>query len=99
MKAIWKIFLFIFFLFCIVKCLSTKSGLGYTNGTVKYLSIEGGFYGIVTDDKKNLNPLNLSIEYQVDGKRIQFKYVEKKEMASFHMWGMIVEISEIQELR
>ncbi len=68
-------------------------------GTVKYISLEGGFYGITTDDNKNLDPLNLPKEFQVDGKRISFKYVEKKDMASIHMWGTIVEIIEIRELK
>lgn len=80
-------------------CLSTESESEFTAGTVKFQSIEGGFYGIVTDDKRNLDPLNLSKEYQVDGKRILFKYVEKKDMASVHMWGVIVEITEIKELK
>ena len=99
MKAILKIFSFPLLFICLVQCSSTESELNYSTGTVKYQSIEGGFYGIVTDDKKNLDPLNLSKEYQVDGKRIQFKYVEKKDMASFHMWGIIVEITEIKELK
>ena len=84
--------------FVAISCSSLESDAKFTTGTVKYISLEGGFYGITTDDNKNLGPLNLSKEFQVDGKRIYFKYVEKKEMASFHMWGIIVEIIEIKEL-
>ena len=82
----------------IISCSSTEPELGAT-GTVKYISLEGGFYGIITDDGKSLDPLNLSKEYQVDGKRIQFKYIKKSNMASFHMWGIIIEIIEIKELK
>ncbi|TSA30447.1 MAG: hypothetical protein D4R68_00700 [Ignavibacteriales bacterium] len=82
-----------------ISCSSLESDVKFTTGTVKYISLEGGFYGITTDDNKNLDPLNLSKEFQVDGKRIYFKYVEKKEMASFHMWGVIIEILEIRELK
>jgi len=82
-----------------ISCSSLESDVKFTTGTVKYISLEGGFYGITTDDNKNLDPLNLSKEFQVDGKRIYFKYVEKKEMASFHMWGAIIEILEIRELK
>lgn len=78
---------------------SESSEIKYANGTVKYLSIEGGFYGIVTDDYKNLDPLNLPREFQRDGLKIFFKYVEKKNMGSYHMWGMIIEIIEIKELK
>ncbi len=89
--------LFIFFILSI-SCSSLESEVKVTTGTVKYISLEDGFYGITTEDNKNLDPLNLSKEFQVDGKRISFKYVEKKEMASFHMWGIIVEIIEIRTL-
>ncbi len=89
--------LFIFFILSI-SCSSLESEVKVTTGTVKYISLEGGFYGITTDDNINLDPLNLSKEFQVDGKRISFKYVEKKDMASFHMWGIIVEIIEIRAL-
>jgi inhibitor of cysteine peptidase len=82
-----------------ISCSSLESDAKFAIGTVKYISLEGGFYGITTDDNKNLDPLNLSKEFQVDGKRISFKYVEKKDMASFHMWGTIVEIIEIKELK
>lgn len=81
-----------------ISCSSLESDVKFTTGTVKYISLEGGFYGITTDDNKNLDPLNLSKEFQIDGKRIYFKYAEKKDMASFHMWGIIVEIIEIRTL-
>lgn len=93
----------IFLLFIIsilsISCSSLESEVKFTTGTVKYISLEGGFYGITTDDNKNLDPLNLPKEFQVDSKRIIFRYVEKKDMASFHMWGTIVEIIEIKELK
>jgi len=92
----------IFLLFIVsilsISCSSLESEVRLTTGTVKYISLEGGFYGIFTDDKKYLDPLNLSKEFQVEGKRIYFRYVEKKEGVSFHMWGTIVEIIEIKSL-
>jgi inhibitor of cysteine peptidase len=96
-KNILLIFLFGFAF--LINCSSTETENNYTKGTVKFLSFEGGFYGIVTDAKKNLDPLNLPKEFQVDGKRVMFRYIEKKDMASFHMWGIIVEILEIKELK
>ncbi|MCX6168579.1 MAG: hypothetical protein NTX65_04515 [Ignavibacteriales bacterium] len=99
MKTLTNIFILVFCFTLISFCSATESESNYTIGTVKFLSFEGGFYGIVTDDGKSLDPLNLSKEFQTDGKRILFKYIEKKEMASFHMWGKIIEIIEIKELR
>ena len=99
MKFMKKNIFLLFILFVLsISCSSVESESHITTGTVKYISLEGGFYGITTEDNKNLDPLNLSKEFQVDGKRISFKYVEKKDMASFHMWGKIVEIIEIKGL-
>ncbi|NJD21637.1 MAG: hypothetical protein FIA82_03055 [Melioribacter sp.] len=93
-----KIIIITILSFVAFSCSSLESEVKVTTGTVKYISLEGGFYGITTDDNKNLDPLNLSKEFQVDGKRISFKYVEKKDMASFHMWGTIVEIIDVRAL-
>ena len=98
MKYIIKNIIITILSFITISCTSLESDIKFTTGTVKYISLEGGFYGIITDDNKNLDPLNLLIEFQVDGKRISFKYVEKKDMASIHMWGIIVEIIEIRGL-
>ncbi|MEW6702152.1 MAG: hypothetical protein AB1298_05485 [Bacteroidota bacterium] len=69
---------------------ANDSDFKYAKGTVKYIPIEGGFYGIVTDDNKNFDPMNLPKEFQKDGVRIYFKYVEKKNIVSAHMWGTII---------
>ncbi|MDP2039341.1 MAG: hypothetical protein Q8L04_18340 [Ignavibacteria bacterium] len=70
-----------------------------TTGIVKRIELEGGFWGIVSDDNQNFDPLNLPQSYQVDGKRIKFSYKERNDLASFHMWGTIIEIIEINELK
>lgn len=97
-----KLYLLLILALLTTACVSVESEsseIKYAYGTVKYISLEGGFYGIVTDDYKNLDPLNLPREFQRDGLKIFFKYVEKKNMASTHMWGMIIEIIEIKELK
>ncbi|MFA7419806.1 MAG: hypothetical protein WCZ90_08985 [Melioribacteraceae bacterium] len=68
-------------------------------GTVVHLDFEGGFWGIVSDDNQNLDPLNLPKEYCVAGKRIWFSYKEKADMMSTHMWGTIIELIEVKELK
>jgi len=69
-------------------------------GTVKYLSFEGGFYGIVTDNNKfkNLDPINLPLEFRKDGLRVRFKAKIRYDAASFHMWGIIVELLYIRKI-
>ena len=67
-------------------------------GTVRYLDVEGGFYGIVTDDGKKLDPVNLPKEFQKDGLRIQARVEPLKERVSIRMWGTPVRIIEFKRL-
>jgi hypothetical protein len=67
-------------------------------GTIVFLSFEGGFYGIKADDGKSYDPMNLPVEFRKEGMRVRFEVKELKNQASFHMWGIIVEIVHIQAL-
>lgn len=67
-------------------------------GTIVFLETEGGFYGIAADDGINYDPINLAPEFKKDSLRIKFTAHPKPDMASFHMWGVIVEIKEIELL-
>jgi L-ascorbate metabolism protein UlaG (beta-lactamase superfamily) len=65
-------------------------------GQIKFLNIEGGFYGILADDGQKFDPLNLPAQFKKDGLRVRFAVKVKEGMASFHMWGKIVEIVNIE---
>jgi len=67
-------------------------------GTVKFLDFEGGFYGIISDNGENYDPINLSKEFQVDGLRVRYDARKRENMASFHMWGTIIEIINIERI-
>lgn len=68
-------------------------------GTVVYIRLEGGFYGIMGDDGKRYYPLNLPEEYRVEGLRVRFEGVIRSDVATFHMWGTPVELKSIEPLR
>ena len=70
----------------------------FTEGTVRYIALEGGFYGIRGDDGHNYDPINLPREFRVDGKRIVFGAMERPDLGSFHMWGIIIELLQIEEI-
>jgi hypothetical protein len=77
----------------------TDSGDNFIGtGTIVFLPFEGGFYGIKADDGKSYDPLNLPTEYRKEGLRVRFEAKEMKGLASFHMWGVIVQIVHIQTL-
>jgi hypothetical protein len=67
-------------------------------GTVTFVALEFGFWGIIGDDGKHYDPVNLDEEFQVDGLRVQFKARISENQVSSHMWGTIVEIIEIHKL-
>lgn len=67
-------------------------------GTVKYLSFEGGFYGILAESGAEYDPLNLPAEFAVDGLRVKFDGKERPDKGSVHMWGIAFEITKIERL-
>lgn len=77
--------------------LTINDRLVHGKGTVKYLSFEGGFYGIVGDDGKDYDPISMPQEFKVDGLRVQFT-ANLTDCVSFHMWGYVVELFSIEKL-
>ena len=67
-------------------------------GTVRYLPIEGGFWGIVSDDGNNYDPMALDPAFQKEGLRVRFEAIPEKDMMSIHMWGALVKITRIEAL-
>jgi hypothetical protein len=81
---------------CICGCLgepepSTVSGAG----TVQYIDLEGGFYGIVGDDGTRYLPLNLPEEFSEDGLAVEFTGYIREDVATIQQWGTPLEITEI----
>lgn len=70
---------------------------GSTLAVVSYIDLEGGFYGIITDEGEHHEPVNLHVDYQVDGLRISYTYKTLQNVGSYRMWGMPIEILEIRE--
>jgi len=67
-------------------------------GTVIYMSMEGGFYGILSDDGECYDPVGLAQEFKVDGLRVSFEARILRNYLSIHMWGQLVSILKIQKL-
>jgi hypothetical protein len=67
-----------------------------TDGTVRFISLEGGFYGIVADDGTRYEPVNLKEEFRVDGLRVRFTAKPAMDQVSFQMWGLRIEILTIE---
>lgn len=68
------------------------------SGTVSYMQLEGGFYGIIAEDDSRYDPMNLPEEFQNDGMNVEFVAYPRNDVMSFHMWGQIVELRSITEI-
>ncbi len=67
-------------------------------GTVRYIELEGAFYGIVADDGRKLDPVNLPEEFQKDGLRLEVRVVPLRDRVSVRMWGTPVRILQLKRL-
>jgi hypothetical protein len=66
------------------------------SGTVQYIDLEGGFYGIVADDGARYLPLNLPEMFAEDGLAVTAEVVVKEDVATIQQWGTPVEIVTIR---
>ena len=66
------------------------------SGVVRHIDLEGGFYGIVTEDGRRLDPVNLPDAFKRDGLPVRVRVEKTREQASIRMWGELVRIVEIQ---
>lgn len=67
-------------------------------GIIKYIDLEGGFFGIIGKNGK-YDPVNLPKAFQQDGLRVEFTARVCKDQVSFHMWGTLVELISMKTLR
>ena len=78
-------------------CIATDGDDGHisANGTVTYVDLEGGFYGIVTDDGERYLPIGLEDRYRVDGMRLTFSGRVVPDAVTLQQWGTPIEILDI----
>jgi len=85
-------------LVALVGCVGEDVDVLSVTGTVRFIDLEGGFYGIVGEDGKNYVPTNLSQEFQEDCLPICFEAKIREDIANAYMWGTMVEITKIEKL-
>ncbi|TAJ44017.1 hypothetical protein CUJ86_08205 [Methanofollis fontis] len=81
-----------------VGCVTTDEGTTISGtGTVRYIDLEGGFYGIVGDDGADYLPLDLDPAFQQDGLRVRYS-LEKADVATIQQWGTPVRVVAIERI-
>lgn len=66
------------------------------SATVSYISLEGGFWGLISEDGDNYQPVNLGKEFRKDGLKVEVWARVIEDTADFRMWGKRIEILEIE---
>ena len=69
----------------------------HLTGQVYYANIEGGFYGIISDDGIKYQPTNLPRKFKKEGLSLKFDAKIKNESISFFQWGTIIAVSNVSE--
>ena len=67
-------------------------------GTVRYIDLEGGFYGIIGDDGKKYLPIDLDQQYKTDGLKVRFRFKARRDVMTITMWGIPVEVLVIDKI-
>ena len=69
-----------------------------TTGTVIYVDLEGGFYGIISVNGNYYDPINLPVGFHEDGIHVRFLYIIRDAQMSIHQWGTLIEIVSVERL-
>ena len=75
-------------------CSRAGEDLSWEGGTITYVDSDGGFYGIVTDDGYQYEPINLGEDFQHNHCVVAFQ-AKKLNPPAKHNWGTPVEIIKI----
>ncbi|MHC4339418.1 MAG: hypothetical protein ACYSX0_04280, partial [Planctomycetota bacterium] len=62
------------------------------DGTVRFIDLEGGFFAILGDDGSRYDPLDLPVRFTQDGLRVRVVARIRRDLASAHMWGELIDI-------
>ena len=76
---------------------AVPAGAIQINGSVRYLTLEGGFWAVRGDDGVTYDPMNgLSPQYQRENLRVTLVAKVRNDVGGIHMVGPIVEVLSIQ---
>ena len=101
-KSIFMIFLFSIVIFNSVPIIQSQEPIDEEIitifGRVVYVDLEGGFYGIISNLDEQYDPINLPVEFQQNGLPVYVVAKIRDDLGSIHMWGIIIEILEINDI-
>lgn len=76
---------------------ASDDSLIQATGTVRYVDLEGGFYGLVDEAGTKYDPDSLPERLREDGLSVRFQVVEEDVMTT-RMWGTPVKVLHIERV-
>jgi len=67
-------------------------------GTVTFVDLEGGFYGIIADGGIHYDPTNLDRSFEQDNLRVKFEGRIRSDIVNVHQWGTVLVLTRIEKL-
>jgi hypothetical protein len=67
-----------------------------SHGTVVFVDIEGGFYGIISRHRQRYNPLNLPSTHQRDSLPVYFEGRVREDVVTAQQWREPLELLSIR---
>jgi hypothetical protein len=65
-------------------------------GFIKYVELEGGFFGIMTEDGTKYFPEYLEQDFKQDGLGVRVQAKAQEQILGIQMWGNPIEIIKIE---
>ncbi len=96
MKAI-PVIVLVFFLSCFMLGTGcSQPDFIKVEGTIRYINVEDGFWGIVGTDGKKYDPINLESKYRTDGQVVNLKAEILHDPISSYHRGVPIKINIIE---
>lgn len=73
--------------------------LKWQQARVKYLNLEGGFYGLITHSGNKYLPMNLDKSFQQDGAIVNIQGNVEHNVMTIQQWGKPYKISNIKLIK
>ena len=68
----------------------------WRQGEVVFIELEGGFWGIITDDGQKILPHGLPKSLAVAGNKVRFQGKIIKDAVTIQQWGKVVKITKAE---
>ncbi|MGB9695702.1 MAG: hypothetical protein ACP5P3_05775 [Ignavibacteria bacterium] len=89
---------FIIFLFASNYLVAQEFPRIEAKGKVIFFNLEGGFYGITTENGSQYIPLNLKEEFKQDNLKVYFRGTLRPDVVTTYNWGESIQLDDIYPL-